>query len=134
MTMTGKERAKFRAAANGLEPVFQIGKGGVSDALIAQVEAALDARELIKIKALLETIPESPKEMAQKIAGRTKADVIQVIGGVIVLYRENPELREAEKAKEKRRKELAKKEREKARIEANKGKRAKKAYSVRGRK
>ena len=110
--MTSKERAKFRAAANGLEPVFQIGKGGVSDALIAQVEDALDARELIKIKALLETIPQPPKEMAQTIAERTGADVIQVIGGVIVLYRENPELRQAEKEKEKRKKEAAKKQRE----------------------
>ena len=110
--MTGKERAKFRAAANGLEPVFQIGKGGVSDALIAQVEAALDARELIKVKALLETIPQSPKEMAQTIAERTGADVIQIIDGVIVLYRENPELRQAEREKEKRRKEATKKKRE----------------------
>ena len=122
--MTGKERAKYRAAANGLEPVFQIGKGGVSDALIAQVEAALDARELIKIKALLETIPQPPKEMAQQIAARTHADVIQVIGGVIVLYRENPELREAEKEKEKRRRELAKKQREKGKAEANRNRRA----------
>ena len=107
--MTGKERAKFRAAANGLEPVFQIGKGGVSDAVIAQVDAALEARELIKVKALLETIPQKPKEMAQDIAQRTGAEVIQVIGGVIVLYRENPELRKAEKEKEKRKKEAAKK-------------------------
>ena len=121
--MTGKERAKYRAAANGIEPVFQIGKGGVTDALIAQVEAALTARELIKIKALLETIPESPKEMAQKIAAATKADVIQVIGGCIVLYRENPELRQAEKDKEKRKKEMARKQREKERSAANRGKR-----------
>ena len=132
--MTGKERAKFRAAANGLEPVFQIGKGGVSDALIAQVEAALDARELIKIKALLETIPQPPKEMAQQIAARTHADVIQVIGGVIVLYRENPELREAEKEKEKRKKEIAKKQREKARMEANRAKRAPASAYVRKKK
>lgn len=107
--MTGKERAKFRAAANGLEPVFQIGKGGINDGLIRQVEDALNARELIKIKALLESIPQPPKELAQEIAERTKADVIQVIGGVIVLYRENPELRLAEKEKEKRKKEAAKK-------------------------
>lgn len=113
--MTGKERAKYRAAANGLEPVFQIGKGGISEALIQQVEDALNARELIKIKALLETIPQSPKEMAQELASRTGAEPIQVIGGVIVLYRENPELRQAEKEKEKRKKEAAKK----ARMQAN---------------
>ena len=132
--MTGKERARFRAAANGLEPVFQIGKGGLSDALIAQVEAALDARELIKIKALLETIPQPPKEMAQQIAARTHAEVIQVIGGVIVLYRENPELRQAEKEKEKRRRELAKKQKEKARIEASRTKRTAASQNVRKKK
>ena len=132
--MTGKERAACRAAANGLEPVFQIGKGGVSDALIAQVEDALDARELIKIKALLETIPQPPKEMAQVIAARTHADVIQVIGGVIVLYRENPELRQAEKEKEKRRRELVKKQKEKARIEAARKTRAPSASNVRKKK
>ena len=113
--MTSKERAKFRAAANGLEPVFQIGKGGLSDALIAQVEDALDARELIKIKALLETIPQSPKALAEAIAARTGAEVIQVIGGVIVLYRENPELRKAEEEKARRKKEAAKKLREQER-------------------
>lgn len=107
--MTGKERAKYRAAANGLEPVFQIGKGGISDALIAQVKDALDARELIKIKALLESIPQPPKVLAQQIAEATKAQVIQVIGGCIILYRENPELRAQEKEKEKRKKEAAKK-------------------------
>ena len=132
--MTGKERAKFRAAANGLEPVFQIGKGGVSDALIAQVEAALDARELIKVKALLETIPQPPKEMAQQIAARTQAEVIQVIGGVIVLYRENPELRKAEKEKEKRKKEAAKKQKEKAKLEAVRAKRAAVSASARRKK
>lgn len=107
--MTGKERAKYRAAANGLEPLFQIGKGGISDGLIAQIEDALDARELIKIKALLESIPQPPKELAQAIVEATKADVIQVIGGCIILYRENPELRAKEKEKEKRKKEAAKK-------------------------
>lgn len=132
--MTGKERAKFRAAANGLEPVFQIGKGGVTDALIAQVEDALDARELIKIKALLETIPQPPKEMAQQIAERTHADVIQVIGGAIVLYRENPELRQAEKEKEKRRRELVKKQKERARIEASRTKRTAVSQNVRKKK
>ena len=99
--MTGKERAKFRAAANGIEPVFQIGKGGVTDAVIAQVEAALTARELIKVKALLESIPQPPKEMAQILSEATASEVIQVIGGCIILYRENPELREAERQKKK---------------------------------
>lgn len=90
--MTSKKRAYWRAKANQLEPVFQSGKGGISDALIKQTDDALRARELIKIKVLLETTPESPKEIANKLAEATNSDVIQVIGGSIVLYRYNEEL------------------------------------------
>ncbi|MCH5315253.1 MAG: ribosome assembly RNA-binding protein YhbY [Eubacterium sp.] len=97
--MTSKERAFWRAKANGLEPIIQIGKDGISDNLIAQIDDTLDARELIKIRVHLETAPEAPKEFAQKIAEALGADVIQVIGGVIVLYREADEDRIAEKKK-----------------------------------
>ncbi len=114
--MTGKERAKFRALANTIDPVFQIGKGGMSDALIKQTEDALRVRELIKIKALLESIPESPRELADKLSTATEAEVIQVIGGCIVLYKENPEIKAAAKEKEKRKKEAAKKAKLKAKL------------------
>lgn len=97
--MTSKERAFWRAKANGLEPIIQIGKEGISDNLIAQIDDTLDTRELIKIRVHLETAPEAPKEFAQKIAEALGADVIQVIGGVIVLYREADEERIAEKKK-----------------------------------
>ena len=90
--MTSKERASWRAKANRLEPVFQSGKGGVSDALSVQTDDALRARELIKIKVLLETTPESPKVIAARLADATDSEVIQVIGGSIVLYRYNEEL------------------------------------------
>ena len=63
--MTSKERAYWRSQANGMQPLFQVGKGGISDALIKQTDDALTARELIKIKVLLETAPEKPKEIAQ---------------------------------------------------------------------
>lgn len=99
--MTGKERASFRAKANSLEPLFQLGKGGMSDAIIAQVDDALRARELIKVKVLLESTPITPREAADQLAEATNAHVIQVIGGVIVLYRESPELRELEAKKKK---------------------------------
>lgn len=85
--MTSKERAALRAQANSLEPIIQIGKDGISDNLLQQADDALDARELIKIRVHLETAPESPKEFAQKMADALGADVIQVIGGVIVIYR-----------------------------------------------
>ena len=111
--MTGKERAAFRAQANSLEPLFQIGKGGMSEALIKQTDDALRARELIKVKVLLESSPETPRQVADALAEATKADVIQVIGGVIVLYRESPELREKLAQKEKNKKMAAKKAKEK---------------------
>ncbi len=111
--MTGKERAAFRAKANHLEPLFQVGKGGMSDALIKQTDDALKARELIKVKVLLESSPITPRETADELAKATGAEVIQVIGGVIVLYRESPELKEKALQKEKNKKMAAKKAKEK---------------------
>lgn len=85
--MTSKERAALRAKANPLEPIFQIGKDGVSDNLVAQIDDALDVRELLKIRVHLETAPEKPRAFADRLAERLEAEIIQVIGGVIVIYR-----------------------------------------------
>lgn len=101
MNMTSKERASFRAQANTLDPVFQVGKGGMSEGLINQTDDALRTKELIKIRVLLETCPKKPREVAEELAAATNADVIQVIGGVIVLYRYSPELHEDKKKKSK---------------------------------
>ena len=108
--MTSKERAKLRAEANGLDPIFQIGKEGVTDAVIAQIEDTFNTRELFKIKVHLESAPESPKEIAQKLAEATGCDIIQVIGGTIVVFRINLILRQKEAEKKKRLKEKARKE------------------------
>ena len=97
--MTSKERARLRAQANPLEPIIQIGKEGISDNLIAQIDDTLDTRELIKIRVHLETAPMTPREFADELAKRLEAEVIQVIGGVIVIYREADETRIAEKKK-----------------------------------
>ena len=108
--MTSKERAKLRAEANGLAPIFQIGKEGVTDAVIAQIEDTFNTRELFKIKVHLESAPESPKEIAQKLSEATGCDVIQVIGGTIVVFRINLILRQKEAEKKKRLKDKARKE------------------------
>ena len=97
--MTSKERAQLRAQANSLEPLFQIGKGGMSDALVEQTSDALRKRELIKLKVLLESAPETPREFADKLAEATSSDVVQVVGGSIVLYKENPDKDKDEKKK-----------------------------------
>ena len=108
--MTSKERAKLRAEANTLDPIFQIGKEGITDSVIAQLEDTFNTRELFKIKVHLESAPESPKELATKIAEATGCDIIQVIGGTIVVFRINLILRQKEAEKKKRQKEKARKE------------------------
>ena len=93
--MTSKERAALRGQANTLDVLFQVGKGGISDALIEQTDGALRTRELIKLRVLTETSPLTPREAAEEIAAKTGSEVVQVIGGVIVLYRYSKELHEA---------------------------------------
>lgn len=97
--MTSKERAALRAKANPLEPIIQIGKEGITENLIAQVDDTLDTRELIKIRVHLDTAPDAPRQFANELGEKLGADVIQVIGGVIVLYREADPDRIAEKKK-----------------------------------
>lgn len=127
--MTSKERAQFRAQANSLEPLFQIGKGGISDALIEQTSDALRKRELIKIKVLLESAPESPREFADKLAAATGSEVIQVVGGSIVFYKENPD-----KDKEEKKKKPAKKGKPLSRVKAKRALAAKKEAEEKKRK
>ena len=86
--LNSKQRAQLRGMANSLEPIFQVGKGGVNDQLIRQVDETLEKRELIKITAL-EPSPENSREAADKIAESVGADVVQVIGRKFVLYRKS---------------------------------------------
>ena len=88
--LNSKQRAELRGMANTLEPIFQVGKGGVNDQLIRQVDETLEKRELIKLTTL-ETSPESSREAADKIAESVGADVVQVIGRKFVLYRKSKE-------------------------------------------
>lgn len=123
--MTGKERAAFRAQANALEPLFHIGKSGMNEGVIRQTDDALRARELIKVKVLLESSPITPRQAADELAAAVGAEVIQVIGGVIVLYRESPELKEKAAQKEKNKKLAAKRAHEKALRDSRDNKRVK---------
>ncbi len=84
--MTSKQRAYLKSLAVNLDTIFQIGKSGISEELCNQLLNALNARELIKIKTL-ETSPASPREAAEEIADKIGAEVVQVIGTKIVLYR-----------------------------------------------
>ncbi len=88
--MNGAERAEFRKTANGLKPIFQIGKEDIGDNLVKSVDEALKKRELIKL-AVLETSSLSAKEAAAALAEQLGAEIIQCIGRKFVLYRKKPE-------------------------------------------
>lgn len=87
--LTSKQRAVLRGMANSMETIFQVGKGGISDTLIAQTDDAIRARELIKLR-VLENSGYTAREAAEQLAEQTGAQVVQVIGSRFVLYRRNP--------------------------------------------
>ena len=88
--LTSKQRAALRSMAANYETIFQIGKGGINDNLIQQVNDALRKRELIKLRVLDNSMV-SAREAAEEIAEKTKSEVVQVIGSKFVLFKRNPQ-------------------------------------------
>ena len=84
--LTSKERAELRARANTLETTLMVGKGGVTETVIAEADTQLTARELIKGK-VLEGALMSPREVSDAICEATDADGVAVIGTKFVIYR-----------------------------------------------
>lgn len=84
--LTSKQRAFLRAKGNALPSIFHIGKSGITPELSTTVGEALEARELIKVN-ILENCSELPRDVAETLAGRTRSEVVQVIGKCILLYR-----------------------------------------------
>ena len=85
--LTSQHRAILRAQANGLDAVFQVGKGEIGDALVKSTADCRAARELIKMK-VLENSAYSAKEAAAILAERTGSDCVQAIGSKFVLYKQ----------------------------------------------
>jgi len=88
--ITSKQRAYLRSLANNIEPIFQIGKGGVTPDLTKGIDEALEKRELIKINVLNNCMM-LPREVCDILHERTRSEPIQVIGKKIVLYRKSKE-------------------------------------------
>lgn len=84
--MTTKQRSKLRSLAQTIEPIGQIGKGGISDNMIAGLSSALEARELIKV-TVLKNAEDEAKYLADNLAAELNAEVVCTIGHKIVLYR-----------------------------------------------
>ena len=84
--MTGKQRAQLRSMTNTLPALYQIGKGGLTPEVQEQLDAALEARELIKV-TVLESCPISASEALTTLSERLHAEPVQSIGRKITLYR-----------------------------------------------
>ena len=88
--LTGKQKRFLRSKAHHLDPIFQVGKGGVNDNMIKQIADALEARELFKI-SVLQNCEQDKEEVAEQLANGAGAEIVQIIGNTIVLYKESAE-------------------------------------------
>jgi RNA-binding protein len=90
MQLTGKQRRHLRALAHKLRPIVQVGKGGIDDSVVAAVDRALADHELVKVK-VGEAAGVDRHDAASELAARTRSELAQVLGNVVVLYRADPE-------------------------------------------
>ena len=90
MGLSGKQRRHLRGLGHALDPVVQLGKDGMSDALVAQAGEQLLAHELIKLK-IGQNASVDRHDAAAELATRTGAELVQVIGNTMLLYRAHPD-------------------------------------------
>ena len=88
--LNGRQRAYLRSLANTLKPITQIGKDGVTEGFLDQLDAMLDSRELVKV-TILETAGLDAKETANAICKALRAEFVQAIGSKFTLYKKNTE-------------------------------------------
>lgn len=86
--LTGKQKRYLRAMGNEMDPILQVGKEGVTDAVATSANEVLSTRELIKGR-VLQNSAEEPKAAAEDLAERTGAELVQVIGRNFLLYKES---------------------------------------------
>lgn len=84
--LTGKQKRFLRAEAHHLRPIFQVGKEGVNENMVININEALEKRELIKVTVLQNCLEET-KEVAEALVDGTESELVQVIGHTIVLYK-----------------------------------------------
>lgn len=86
--LTGKQKRFLRSKAHNVDPTFQIGKAGIIDNMVEQLVDILENRELIKIHVLQNNF-EDKNDLAQEVSQKTNSEIVQVIGSMIVLYKES---------------------------------------------
>lgn len=88
--LTGKQRSYLKSLANEIEPTSQIGKNGINENFVKQVDEALEAREIIKVNVLKNSFLDV-KAAANELAELTEAEFVQSIGNKFIIYRESEE-------------------------------------------
>lgn len=94
-SLTSKQRARLRSIANDYDAIFQIGKGGIGDNFIKQMDDALEARELVKVK-VLETAFMSAREACERVCEAVGAEPVSVVGSRFIVYRESADKKKIE--------------------------------------
>ena len=88
--LTSNEKRQLKALASTLETKYQVGKNEISDTVVAMLDKALTAKELIKID-VMKAVAVPVMELALDLSSKLNAEVVQVVGRVVVLYRKNKE-------------------------------------------
>lgn len=91
--LTGKQRSYLKSIANNLDPAIQIGKNGLTENFIKQVDQLLESKEIVKINVLKNCF-EEPNHIANQLVEELNAEFVQSIGRKIVIYRESEENKE----------------------------------------
>jgi RNA-binding protein len=99
--LTAKQRQFLKSLAHGLEPLVQVGNKGVSDSLVEQIRDQLVAHELIKVRVNTESTV-NPADIGEDLAQRTRSELVQRLGRVLVLYRRHDDKPKIELPKGKR--------------------------------
>jgi len=86
--LTGKQRSYLKSIAHNLDPIFQLGKNGLTENFVKQVDDALYAREIVKISVLKNSVLD-PTDVAVELVQRLNAEFVQSIGRRFVIYRES---------------------------------------------
>lgn len=91
--ITSKQRAYLRGLANKITPIFQIGKGGINENMIRQIDNALEKRELIKLHVLENSLMDT-RSACDEIVNAVGAEPVIVIGSKFAIYRESKDYKE----------------------------------------
>jgi len=89
MTLSGKQRRHLRALGHHLDPLVQLGKHGLTDGIVSAVDQALEQHELVKVRLGTEC-PDDKNDVAEKLPPAVRAELAQVLGRTLLLYRRHP--------------------------------------------